>query len=58
MKPSRPHPLLTVLSLFLVLSLLGGFFAIAFQSLHWEWRWDAVWAYREKFFYGWCTTLL
>ena len=58
MKPSRHHPLLAALSLFLVLSLLGGFFALAFHSLHWEWRWDSVWAYREKFFYGWCTTLL
>jgi len=58
LKPSRHQPLLAALSLFLVLSLLGGFFAFAFHSLQWEWRWESVWAYREKFFYGWCTTLL
>ncbi len=58
MNPTRTHSLLPVLSFLFVLTLLGGFLALSFSSLHWEWHWDSVWAYREKFLRGWLSTLL
>ena len=58
MNPNRTHLFLPVLSFLLVLTLLGGFLALSFSSLHWEWHWDSVWAYREKFLRGWLSTLL
>jgi polar amino acid transport system permease protein len=58
LNPNRTHLFLPVLSFLLVLTLLGGFLALSFSSLHWEWHWDSVWAYREKFLRGWLSTLL
>jgi polar amino acid transport system permease protein len=58
LNPNRTHSLLPVFSFFFVLTLLGGFLALSFSSLHWEWHWDSVWAYREKFLRGWLSTLL
>ena len=58
MNPTRTHSLLPVLSFLFILTLLGGFLALSFSSLHWEWYWDSVWAYREKFLRGWLSTIL
>ena len=58
MNPTRTHSLLPVLSFLFILTLLGGFLALSFSSLHWEWHWDSVWAYREKFLRGWLSTIL
>ena len=58
MNPTRTHSLLPVFSFLFVLTLLGGFLALSFSSLHWEWHWESVWAYREKFLRGWLSTLL
>ena len=58
MNPTRTYSLLPVLSFLFVLTLLGGSLALSFSSLHWEWHWDSVWAYREKFLRGWLSTLL
>ena len=57
MNSVRPPRWLSALSLLLVLTILGGLLTAAFSSLHWEWRWASVWAYREKFLRGWLTTL-
>jgi len=58
LNPTRTHSLLPVISFLFVLTLLGGFLALSFSSLHWEWHWDSVWAYREKFLRGWLSSLL
>jgi polar amino acid transport system permease protein len=58
LNPTRTHSLLPVLSFLFILTLLGGFLALSFSSLHWEWHWDSVWAYREKFLRGWLSTIL
>jgi len=58
LNPTRTHSLLPVFSFLFVLTLLGGFLTLSFSSLHWEWHWDSVWAYREKFLRGWLSTLL
>lgn len=36
---------------------LAGFFSFAFVRLDYEWNWDGVWNYREKFLRGWITTV-
>jgi polar amino acid transport system permease protein len=41
----------------LVLAVASLFFAATFLRLRYHWNWEAVWAYRAKFFTGWLTTV-
>lgn len=46
-----------VLAYVLVLSAVATLFLVAFRSVDYNWNWDIVYAYREKFFRGWLMTL-
>jgi len=58
LNPTRTPSYLPIVSFLLVLTLLGGLLALSFSSLHWEWHWEAVWTYREKFLRGWVSTIV
>jgi len=55
--PAIPWPvrLLNVALVFLALSFV---FYFAFRQLDYHWGWSAVYAYRQKFLYGWLVTIV
>lgn len=56
---SETVPLLPwVLNWLLVVLLVTLIFTFAFQQLHYNWNWDAILNYRDKFMQGWLLTVL
>lgn len=41
----------------LVALLTTALFSFAFSQLHYDWNWEAIWQYRQKFLQGWLMTV-